>query len=50
MARIDRTTNTLIGGPEPENYTDGTASFGQFCLKRLTAYADYTLLVSVINP
>lgn len=47
MVHIDRTTNTLDGGPDPINYADGCASFGEFCLKRLASYGNHPLFVGV---
>lgn len=42
---IDRTTNVLNGGPEPDNYDEGTESLGHLCIKKLTEIGDYVMLV-----
>lgn len=43
---IDRTTNILYGGSDPENFEDGCLSLGQLFMKRLTQNGDTILLVS----
>lgn len=42
---IDRTTNVLTGGPEPDNYDEGTESLGHLCIKKLSEIGDYVMLV-----
>lgn len=42
---IDRKTNILHAGPDPENYDDGCSSLGQLYIKRLTQHRDKILLV-----
>lgn len=46
---IDRKTNILHGGPDPENYDDGCSSLGQLYIKRLTQYGNKVLLVNHKN-
>lgn len=42
---IDKSTNILTGGPEPDNYADGAESLGQLFIKKLTEYGDYIMMV-----
>lgn len=37
--------NILYGGPEPPNFTDGTQSLGELCLKRFSERANTVVLV-----
>lgn len=38
-------TNVLTGGPEPDNYYEGTESLGQLCIQKLTEYGNYVMMV-----
>lgn len=42
---IDRNTNVLTGGPEPDNYDEGAESLGQLCISKLTKHGDYVMMV-----
>lgn len=43
--KIDRKNRILYGVPEPENYTEGTSSLGELCLKNLSANPNFVVLV-----
>lgn len=42
---IDRSTNVLTGGPEPDNYDEGAKSLGHLCIKKLTEFGEYVIMV-----
>lgn len=39
--------NILYGGPEPPNFTEGTQSLGELCLKRFSERANTVVLVKL---
>lgn len=43
--KIDRKNKILYGFPEPQDYTEGTNSLGELCLKNLAANPNYVVLV-----
>lgn len=45
IGHIDRDTNVLTGGPEPDNYDEGAESLGQLCISKLTENGDYVMMV-----